>query len=563
VFKVLFYHANDCLTSNSNIFFIGLASIYLKTHLEITYPEIGKKVEWLLPLQEKLSDNDLINYCNEVKPDLLCTSHYLWNHTFLMEQLSRVKTHIPVTTKIACGGPSIDANINQDFFNKFPFIDYAIYGAGEQSFSDIIISLINKIKLIKFNTSNIAWFNKEKQITEIADFKYVPQHKVSPFLHNKEMFTAMINTLQEKNIEIIVPYELTRGCPYSCTFCDWNSGLSNKVTRRKGTYKEEINLFQELGVNKLYLADANVGQYDEDIEMIAYLVEKNINENANFKVDGNYSKLKKENNLKIFKLLGKGNLISGNNHYYGGFTISVQDINPAVLDNIDRPDVGWNEHLTMIEELNSDFPNMICKVQLIQGLPGQTVESWRNTLAEICKHKLILQPFISELLPASPAALDKNYQDKFKFNYTTAERYESGIFLRGNIVASCFSFTKIDFVRMTILTRIYYSLMLIKNTRCEFVVEEVVNRFLESKIYKSLVENLYDNWINKDKFYFTIDLDGNENIVSASQFVEANLDWCNSNFLLNIISKHTNKKDFINFFNYYKRESKNLPLVYA
>jgi hypothetical protein len=206
---------------------------------------------------------------------------------------------------------------------------------------------------------------------------------------------------------------------------------------------------------------------------------------------------------------------------------------------------------------------MICKVQLIQGLPGQTVESWRNTLAEICKHKLILQPFISELLPASPAALDKNYQDKFKFNYTTAERYESGIFLRGNIVASCFSFTKIDFVRMTILTRIYYSLMLIKNTRCEFVVEEVVNRFLESKIYKSLVENLYDNWINKDKFYFTIDLDGNENIVSASQFVEANLDWCNSNFLLNIISKHTNKKDFINFFNYYKRESKNLPLVYA
>lgn len=536
--KVLFYHANDILSDNQdNVLFLGIASLYLKTYIEVNYPEISNQIEWLLPLQKKLSDSKLIDYCNHNKIDLLCTSHYIWNHSFLLEQLSRVKNSLPKNTLVVAGGPSIDVNINADFFIKYPFIDYAMYGSGEQAFADLIASLVSKKQLIAFNTSNIAWFDKAKNKTVVAGFKYVSQSTISPFLHNAHYFSEMVKQEQDNNISVVIPYELTRGCPYSCTFCDWNSGLTNKVSRRKGSYQDEIDLFQKIKIKNLYLSDANVGQYQEDIDMIEYLGSKNINDKHGFKIDGNFSKLKKENNLKIYHILAKADLVTD----YAGFTISVQDIQPHVLENIDRPDVGWDQHLKMIKELKKTYPNRNSKIQLIQGLPGQTTETWRKTLAEITKHSLLLQPFISELLPASPAARDKAYQEKFKFTYSTSERYHLGHIFRGTFPQSCISFTQRDFVKMTILTNIYTTLTAFRAQTSEvFDLEGVVDDFLSSKNYQALENNLYNNWYMHDKFYFTIDIDMKPKNISACHFISNSMLWSNSLFILRLVAARSN-----------------------
>lgn len=531
--KVLFYHANDILTENTEpILFLGIAALYLKTYIDTTHPDISNQIDWLLPIQQRLSDDELVEYCNTVKPDIICSSHYIWNHSFLLEQLGCIRHRIHDNITVVAGGPSIDVNIDPNFFAKYPFIDYAVYGAGEVAFADLIISIVKHKKLIAFNTSNIAWVDEKKQQSVIANFNYVPQSKISPFLHNKELFTAMVNDIQAKHVSPVIPYDLTRGCPYSCTFCDWNSGLTNKVSRRKGSYKDEIDFFQKLGITNIYLSDANVGQYQEDIDMIAYFAEKNLNENANFVLDGNYSKLRKENNLKIYHLLGKGNLVSE----FAGFTISVQDINPEVLQNIDRPDVGWAEHLQMINELKEAFPNRRSKVQLIQGLPGQTVESWRATLAEISKHELLLQPFISELLPASPAARDTEYQRKFNFKYSTSQRYLSGHIFRGTFPESCVSFTQRDYVKMTMLTIFYSALLQFKlQTKEKFDFELVVDDFLRSNNYQILEDNLYDNWTQHDKFYFSLDPDLKSADCTACNFIHASSIWSRSMLLLKLI----------------------------
>ena len=534
--NVLFYHANDHLVEKKDsVLFLGIASLYLKAHIELTNPELAKQINWLLPIQKKLTDEEFISYCNKVQPDIICSSHYIWNHAFLLEQLSRIKNKISKNIIIAAGGPSIDVNINEKFFSDYPFIDYAVYGAGEQAFADMIESVITGKKLIKFNVSNIAWFDKIKKETIVADFKYVPQHKVSPFLHNKEFFAEIIKDIQNQKINPVIPYELTRGCPYSCTFCDWNSGLSNKVTRRKNSFKDEIDLFQSLKIYNLYLSDANVGQYEEDIEMIQYFADKNLNENAGFKLDGNYSKLKKENNLKIYHILGKANLTSE----YHGFTMSVQDTNKDVLKNIDRPDVGWDVHVKIISELKQAFPDKISKVQIIQGLPGQTVESWRHTLSEISKHPITLQAFVSELLPASPAARSKEYQEKFKFEYVRCERYEIGHFFKAIIPKSCVSFTQIDFVKMTICTIFYAALLLFQNgVKYKLEFDKIYSDFLSSLNYKILVNDLYNNWKRNNKFYFTLDLDLKENLTSASGFVETSFLWEKSYFMVRLMSAY-------------------------
>jgi tRNA A37 methylthiotransferase MiaB len=224
-----------------------------------------------------------------------------------------------------------------------------VYGAGEQAFADIIDHLVNQKPMIAFNTSNCAWKNHNTGKTVVADYKFVKMIETSPFVHNAKLFGRMVADAKKKNVPVWLPYTLTRGCPYSCTFCDWNSGLGNKVSRRKNTYREEIDLFQQVGIKDIYLSDANVGQYDEDIEMIEYFAQKNLEENAGFHVSGNFSKLKKENNLKIFHTMARGKLINKT------FNLSIQDINKEILDNINRPDVGWETHVSMAKELQEKY----------------------------------------------------------------------------------------------------------------------------------------------------------------------------------------------------------------
>ena len=538
--KVLFYHANDTIRNDADkIIFLGVAALYLKTWIDQNRPNIGEQIQWSVPIQKKLSDEELVLLLNREKPDLFCSSHYIWNDSFICSQLNRIKNLVPEDICFVAGGPSINVNIDLDFFNKNPFADYAIYGAGEVAFADIAESVLSRKKLIAFNTSNVAWHNKQQQKTVVADFKYVPQLSISPYTSNIDLFTKMVQSESNRGVSVVIPYDLTRGCPYSCTFCDWNSGLTNKTTRRKNSYKEEIDLFQKLEIKNIYLADANVGQYQEDIDMIEYMGNKNIFENAGFKIDGNFSKLRKENNLKIYHLLAKANLITD----YAGFTISVQDINKTILENIDRPDVGWDVHLSMIKELKQAYPHISSKIQLIQGLPGQTVNSWRKTLSEISKHDLQLQIFISELLPASPAARDKSYQEKFKFVYSSSERFNGEHYFNATFPASCVSFNQKDFVKMTILSHIYSALTQFRTQSIAvFNLEKVVDDFLKSPMYKAVEENLYSNWINYNKFYYTIGLDGNKldgkGCLTACYIFNTGTAWIYNHKLLYLIAKN-------------------------
>jgi tRNA A37 methylthiotransferase MiaB len=534
MYKILFYHANTLYYEDlENTLFLSIASIYFKTHIDLNDPEISDKIDWLLPIQKKVSDDELIEYCNSNQVDLLCISAYLWNESFFSEQLSRIKPKLNSNLKIVIGGPSVDVNINEAFFDKHSYADYAIYGQGEVAFSQLVSHLMQNKKLISFNLSNLAWLNKEKNKLVVCDYKNVLQSQTSPFLYNEKFFTDIVNHEQQKNgLKVVLPYELTRGCPYACTFCDWNSGLSNKVSRRKNTYKDEIDLFQKLKIQKIYFSDANFGQYEEDIDLVKYMVNKNLNENANFLTDGNLSKLRKDNNLKIYRLFAEGKLISTG----WGFTFSVQDINETVLKNIDRPDVGWDAHKAMILDLHQHHPEYLAKIQFIIGLPGQTPTTIKESLAQIIDlPNVVLSPFISELLPASPAALDPTYQEKFNFQYSSSERLNpDGLLYRGKFPSSCFSFTQKEFVKMIVIASFFTGLANIrqeidyKNLTLLHNTNLIVDAFIKSEQYQRLTNNLYTNWTKHDKFFYTIDFDSRQKNIPACAMTIAGANWVNS-----------------------------------
>jgi hypothetical protein len=319
----------------------------------------------------------------------------------------------------------------------------------------------------------------------------------------------MVADAKKKNISIWLPYTLTRGCPYSCTFCDWNSGLGNKVSRRKNTYQQEINLFQQLGTTNIYLSDANVGQYDEDVEMIEYFGQKNLQENAGFHVGGNFSKLKKDNNLKIFHIMSRTGLASKTLNF------SIQDTNHEVLKNINRPDVGWDVHLSMANELQKTYPQQVIKGQLIYGLPGQTVASWRQTLEQVTQANILPVIFLNEPLPASPAIYDPEYQNKFKFEYLQSNRILVDKIYSSLIPKKSSSFDQCDLVHMNLLNAVYFALAVINLALTEYNLKRIdistiVDDYMTTPNYQNLYNNLYHNWTVDNNFYYTINYSGKE-----------------------------------------------------
>ena len=508
--KVLFYHAGGVFSTTNQPAWLYPAALQLKTYIDLLYPDLAKNMEWLLPIQQEITDAELIKTIDQTGATVLCSSHYLWNHQSLIAQLGRVKKKLQQSITVVAGGPSINVNIDRDFFNKYPFIDYAVYGAGEQAFADVMNHLVMHKPLIAFNTSNCAWQKNGKAV--VSDYKFVKMIETSPFVHNVDLFSSMINDLKQRTNRLYLPYTLTRGCPYSCTFCDWNSGLGNKVSRRKNTYQQEIDLFHKLGVKGIYLSDANVGQYQEDIDMIEYLAEKNITQNAGFHVGGNFSKLKKENNLKIFHIMARGKLVNKTLNF------SIQDTNQQVLQNINRPDVGWDTHVSMADELRKAYPNLVVKAQLIYGLPGQTVDTWRQTLGMLASKNIWPMIFLNEPLPASPAVYDEEYQKKFQYQYITSTRYLNkpyqSLLPKQNVF-----FDQSDIVRMNLLNAIYIAIITVNITAAEtgmapIDVESAVDKFLQLPQYQDLFDNLYNNWTQDNNFYYTRDFGGSSPITT-------------------------------------------------
>ena len=557
--KILFYYCQT-FAADSGLFYFGTADLYLKTQIDLEHTDIADKVSWLTPEYFSLTDSELVQLVEQQQPDVFCTSHYVWNDVMLHDQLRKIKQLFP-NIKTVVGGPSVDCHINTDFFHNHPWVDYAIYGPGELAFANLLKSMLGQHTLNSLSTVNTSWVNQTTQRQIVAPYRYQPESAVSPYLHNRERLAYATKMIRSRGFEPSLSYSLTRGCPYSCTFCDWNSGLGNKVSRRRGSYRAEVDLFCELELYSLYLADANVGQYQEDVDMIAYLAEKNVKHGAQFLLQGNFSKLRKENNAKIFKIMGEAGLVRK------VFVLSVQDINSEVLKNVDRPDVGWPVHQQMIRDLRAQFPNKVSGIQLIQGLPGQTLETWINTLKTVTKENVALSVFLSELLPASPAAMDKDYQQRWQFEYSNSERINTvGVRFRGNFAASCASYTRHDQCAMSVLSIFFTALSFLNlglgiDTVRLVDIDAITDQFLESSIYQELTQDLYHNWITNDQFFFTKNIAFEPALVPACAPYEVAYEWLIDKTFLKFLVDAIAPPDRLGFIKQFKMAKDSNTLV--
>jgi hypothetical protein len=207
--------------------------------------------------------------------------------------------------------------------------------------------------------------------------------------------------------------------------------------------------------------------------------------------------------------------------------------------------VGWETHKTMLNELVNEFPHMHGTVQLIQGLPGQNFDTWKQTLITVTKEKVFPMIFLNESLPASPAMRDKKYQETWNFEYADSLRFNGAHKYRGQFAASCISFSRKELVKMSMLSILstctsLINLWLLKNGIEKIQLTDLIDRFFLLDQVQKIEQNLYQNWTENNNYFFTINFDGKEDCISACAVVSATVQWLNNKSFLSLILKILN-----------------------
>lgn len=374
--------------------------------LKSYYKFRGKNVDqivWLTPtMSNRATIESTLAEIDADTPDILCISSFVWNHERTMRIAKTVKEKYPKTIVVA-GGPNLDAHKNKNFFAEHPYIDYVVYGDGEQAFVEILDSIVENrsIDSSSKNAVNIVTHLEKFPFKVFNDTEYSTRSSV---LDCKEEIAEEVEYLRSTGIDnIFFQWERARGCPYTCSFCDWSSGLHNKVKRKKSNWKDEIDYLYSLGIG-ITPTDANWGIYSEDIEITRYAAA-----HGKFFVQ-NVAKLNKERAFEIYDILysQKENKNAGRM-----LKLSFQDLNEDVLANINRPEIPWDEHKVFIDNFHNKFPEVELEAEIIIGLPGQTKSGFISQLEKFEEINIsAVRSYFWEILPNSPA-FDPAYQIKF------------------------------------------------------------------------------------------------------------------------------------------------------
>jgi putative methyltransferase len=495
-------------------------------------PENYNKLEWLRPQFLPLLNKEIENIISE-DVDILCLSFFVWNTGHLIELAKRAKKHNPNILIIA-GGPELDAHKRNNFFEEHPYIDYVAYGDGEEPFAAVLDSHLNKTHIPE-SAVNLVTRNKLYPHKVFSDKGF---WNTSYILDMKDELRKDMDYLVNLNRKVKMSWEVDRGCPYSCSFCDWSSGLHHKVKRRSGAWKEEIDFLRTLPIETKF-ANANFGIYEEDVRIAEYIRDQNI---QNIKI-AYFAKMNKDRVWKIHDILSQYN----KEHV---IHISIQDVNEEVLNNINRPSLPWEEEKSYIEDFIKKHTNIMFYFEIIMGLPGQTVETFKYLLLQINSLNIkrsSLSNYHWHLLNNSPA-YNKEYQEKFKLKFddffiptvNDSEEYSRDISYeelnrlynsgsafpgKGRFVKESYSADTLEIIKIMIMMGIFSG---VKNSNLEIDFTKIIfkpsfDRFLDEEgkiVLKSIERNkLWGRWCPIEKRWLSID-SYYHRLISITNFLE-------------------------------------------
>lgn len=371
---------------------VGLLQAYVQRQAK----EPGR-YEFLLPTYSRRPVKDMVERL--IGADVIGFSTYVWNVNVSLEIARAIKRERPETL-IVFGGPQVP-NTAEGFLREHPFIDVACHGEGEQVFLSLLESYSEgsweRVPSISYLREDGSLVNHPRAL-RISDLSTLP----SPYLEG--IFEPLMEANPQEGWNIM--WETNRGCPFSCTFCDWGSAVASKVyTFDMERVLKEIDWFAEHKAEYVFCCDANFGILPRDLEVAQYVAEVKRKTGYPRALAVQNTKNATERAYKVQKLLSDAGLNKGG-------TISLQSVDPNTLKSIKRQNISSESFQELQRRFTRD--RVETYTDMILGLPGETYDSFTEGVSHVIENGQHNRIFFQNLSILPNAEMgDPEYQKKY------------------------------------------------------------------------------------------------------------------------------------------------------
>jgi radical SAM superfamily enzyme YgiQ (UPF0313 family) len=335
-------------------------------------------------------------------PRLVGFSCYIWNFAQVMTASRALKALLPGVVVVLGGGQV--ATTSEKVLRESPWVDFVAYGEGEETFRQLLGSVFLGERPLSgvegLTLRDGAGVVKTKEPAQV-DMRLLD----SPYL------TGVVAAGRRYAIAIV---DDSRGCPFSCKYCDW--GPKNMRYSPIEKLEEEFRLLAphsemitltgpDLFMNKKW-----------GIRVVEAFIRATPGANCMLNFSVNPLFLTPDTVTAMAAAPEKFAPSSG-----------LQSIDPEVLRKVNR--VFQKERVEAnLADLERRAPTMKTSFSLIFGLPGDDLEGFQNTL-EWCLRQKVKTFFIHQalVLPGAEfyreaASLGITYQEQPPHNVLSTDK---------------------------------------------------------------------------------------------------------------------------------------------
>ncbi len=369
---------------------VPLAAAYLKLFAE--QQGLGNHFEIdILPAVEAntLGDRALAAAIAMREPWLVGFTCYVWNierTLWICHELKRLRPEVT----IIFGGPEITAD--NHWVLDTPDYDFAAIGEGEQTFAEFLArerdgaSSTSRFALPMLGSPVPGLY-----IPPASGPRYDPARKPphrSPMPDINRLGSPYLSGILDAAEEKMLLLETTRGCVFNCKFCYYPKSYDQQYFLSPDLVRAGLRHAVERDVDEVFLLDPTLNQRKDFADMLRLFAEEN--PGGKFKY---FAELRAEGiTEKTAKLLREAN--------FAEVEVGLQSIGRDAMNLMDR-----NNNLRAFERgVRAMMAEGIeVKVDLIVGLPGDTVESIRRGMHYLRDNGLYsdVQVFNLAILPGT------------------------------------------------------------------------------------------------------------------------------------------------------------------
>src|SRR5947209_2820632 len=362
---------------------VPLAGAYLKLFAETQ--GLGNFFDIdLLPTWEAntLGDRALAAAIAERDPWLVGFTCYLWNVERTLWVAAALKRLRP-DVRIVLGGPEITAD--NAWVLDTPDYDFAVIGEGEQTFARLLLGLLDPADWMPPGPIDGLY------VPPPTGPRYDPARRPAfrtPMPDLNALGSPYLAGILDAADEEMMLLETTRGCVFKCKFCYYPKSYDRQYYLSPENVLAQLRHAADRGAREVVLLDPTLNQRKDFADFLRLLAEGNPGHGFRY-----FGELRGEGvTPATAKLLREANFTE--------VEVGLQSIEPDAMDRMDR-----KNNLRAFERgVRAMLAEGIkVKVDMIVGLPGDTVESVRRGLHYLRDGGLFsdVQVFILAVLPGT------------------------------------------------------------------------------------------------------------------------------------------------------------------